>query len=483
MSQRGRGVAPEPFHVSAAEHPAPARRLLLVSAHFPPSSAVGALRWEKMAHVAVERGWGVDVLCADPADAVSPDSSRLADLPPHVRVFTLPRYRPAAGDGAVEQLLRAAWAWRRQAAPGGAVQTAAAPASSAPRAAGSTEQGVPREQALAPWQGVLGLRRAYFSSRWQRSVEDAAASAAALGLRVADGSHRLVVTSGPPHFAHLAGASLSRSLGIPFVMDMRDPWSLGERFAVDLGSTVFARDSIRNERRAVAGASLVVCNTELASQALRGAHPDAASRVITVMNGADDEPLPAPTERGAFVLAYAGAIYFDRDPAPLFRAIRRVVDDLGLSPSELRAEFMGPIDPSPDALHALALELGLTDYVRHHAARPRREALQFLANATMLVSLPQDTETAIPSKVFEYSRFDAWLLALARPGSATALVLDGSAADVVAPDDAERLASVIRRRVEEHRAGMRPVAVGGDGRFSRRRQATILFDRIESLVG
>src|SRR3954447_23731214 len=99
--------------------------------------------------------------------------------------------------------------------------------------------------------------------------------------------------------------------------------------------------------------------------------------------------------------------------------------------------------------------------------RAHREALQFLANATLLVSLPQDTEMAVPSKVFEYSRFNAWLLALARPNSATALALAGSSADVVAPDDEEALYAVLRRHVLEHRAGVRPTPVGADGRFAR----------------
>src|SRR5262249_5100160 len=39
-----------------------ADRLLLVSYHFPPDRAVGALRWRKFARYAAERGWALDVI-------------------------------------------------------------------------------------------------------------------------------------------------------------------------------------------------------------------------------------------------------------------------------------------------------------------------------------------------------------------------------------------------------------------------------------
>ena len=52
----------------------------------------------------------------------------------------------------------------------------------------------------------------------------------------------------------------------------------------------------------------------------------------------------------------------------------------------------------------------------------------------MLVNLPQDSHLCIPSKVYEYMRYAAWLLALEPADSATALLLRDSAADVVGSD-------------------------------------------------
>ena len=62
-------------------------RLLLISYHFPPGQAAGALRWEKLAAFAAERGWGVDVIMLDPADLPMADPTRLERLPRGIRIY------------------------------------------------------------------------------------------------------------------------------------------------------------------------------------------------------------------------------------------------------------------------------------------------------------------------------------------------------------------------------------------------------------
>jgi len=87
------------------------------------------------------------------------------------------------------------------------------------------------------------------------------------------------------------------------------------------------------------------------------------------------------------------------------------------------------------------------------------------------------------SKIFEYMRYDAWLLALAERESATELLLRETEADVVSPDDVESIAEVLRSRYADHAAGRRPEPIARDPRFSRRAQAECLFEAIEEIVG
>jgi hypothetical protein len=168
----------------------------------------------------------------------------------------------------------------------------------------------------------------------------------------------------------------------------------------------------------------------------------------------------------------------------LFRATGRVIHEHALAPSQIGIEFMGRMDEFwRSAIADIAREEGVASFVRLHPPRPRREALEFLAEATMLVSLPQDSDMAIPGKIFEYLQVDAWVLALTTPESATGRLLEGTAAHVVAPDDLEGMTSVIGERYRQFTRGTAPTRVAANGRFSRREQALRLLDAIDECTG
>jgi hypothetical protein len=71
---------------------------------------------------------------------------------------------------------------------------------------------------------------------------------------------------------------------------------------------------------------------------------------------------------------------------------------------------------------------------------------------------------------------------LTSPDTATDVLLRGSSADVVDPEDVDGIARIVVNHYKQFRQGTRPPAVNADGRFDRARQATILFDALEQLV-
>jgi hypothetical protein len=86
---------------------------------------------------------------------------------------------------------------------------------------------------------------------------------------------------------------------------------------------------------------------------------------------------------------------------------------------------------------------------------------------------------SISAKTFEVVRFDAWVLALATPESATERLLRGTGADIVPPHDIDAIADTIARRYEQYRRGVRPASIAREHSFERREQARILLDAIE----
>jgi glycosyltransferase involved in cell wall biosynthesis len=473
-------MSARPFFERSPEGARSRRRLLLVSYHFPPDTSIGARRWAKLAHYVVERGWGLDVITRL-RDGAS--STQLDTLPGDVRVYGVPEVT-----GIAEHVEHAAWRLYRTARP---LQPRIDPAGSP-----NVDQGMvsispapdPRPDTYARdevrWSlsGPRQLLRAYWVWLDLSRAGQWAARATQLAESIIEpGVHFAVITSGPPHVTHESGRALSRRYRLPFIMDMRDPWSLNERLPDRLASPLWLRAAAREERRTVQQASLIVANTEPARAALAATYPDARDRIIAVMNGSDDDPIPPSRPNGRFTIRYAGSIYDYRDPRNLFRAAARVIRELALTPADFGIDFIGrtltPGNTIPP-LHEMAAREGIASYISVGPERPHREAMDFLADASMLVTFPVWNTIAIPGKTFECVRFDAWLLALAERGSAVDLLLRGTEADVIPPDDIDGLAAVLRKRIEAHARGERPVRIARDDRFSRRHQARILLDTI-----
>lgn len=453
-------------------------RLLLISYHFPPGQAAGALRWQRLSSWAAERGWELDVIALHPSAMSDPDMSRLADLPVGTRVYGIP-----APTLRVERLESSVWRMYRWLRPNQKTSLATSAdhsqaASGRPGSLGRADIRWSRRDLRA------GLRRAYYAWLDYARQRHWAEAAAMLGSRLAQpGVHRAVVSCGPPHMVHEAARCVARQKGLALVMDLRDLWSLVQRLSEEIASPIWLALAARYERRAVAEAALVVTNTEPARLAMQAAYPASAERVIAVMNGYDEEAVPRSRHGGRFTVAYAGTIYLDRDPRPLFRAVAEVVRCLGLGPEGLGVELMGEVksyDGIP--IEAIAREAGIEAFVRTRPPRPRREVMKFLADATLLLSLPQDSDMAIPSKIFEYMEFDAWILALASPGSATELLLRHTSADVVSPDDVQGIAKVLKCRYQQYRQGQRPSRLARNSGHSRRQQAKLLFGAIERCI-
>jgi hypothetical protein len=302
----------------------------------------------------------------------------------------------------------------------------------------------------------------------------------AVNLRRSTGRYAAVISSGPPHMSHDTGRRVAEAIGAPFVMDMRDPWSCAERLGESVASPYWLAMAGRYERRAVERAMLVVANTDVARDALRAKYPARRNDIITVMNGADDDPLPPPVHAKRFSIAHAGTIYLDRDPRPLFRAAARVIAEFGLTPEQFGLDFIGDFSGvNSYPVQAVAREEGIEQYVTVGPSLPYAKAMEFMAGATMLVTMSGGSIAAIPAKTFECVRFEAWLLAMTAPESATARLLQGTGADVVSPADTEAMTAVLRQRYQQHAQGERPPEIGRDGRFSRRRQAAILFDALD----
>lgn len=422
---------------------------------------MGGRRWERHAAYLASRGWDVDVIARDLAPQGITDAALLRALPENVIIYSVREYEPLiARAGRIAFDIKRRVTPKRSSATGPLVDTGA-----------------------LRWTSSRGISRAHAAlvhiareTQWANEV-------IRLGRGLAASErYDIVASSGPPHMAHEAARAIAVGAGLPLVIDLRDPWGGWKRVPEDYASPLWFAHAKRYERRAALGARLIVMNTDLARDDMRARYPSVAGRIVTIRNGGDDDAIPVVPDDRRFRIRFAGTIYLDRDPRLVFRAAASVVRRLGLTPDDFQLEFMGEVNEfGGRSLLAIAAEEGLDGFVAVEGRRPRSEAMRFLAGGSMLLSLPQDADLCVPAKIFEYTKFNAWILILATAGSATAGVFAGSGADVVDPADIDRMAAVISARYADFRRGGRREPIGDDGRFDRKLQAELLAQHLDAI--
>lgn len=448
------------------------RRALLFSYHFPPGTAAGAQRWDVFTRIGVERGWQFDVITA--AAVSAPD----ADAP--IRAHRVPHARHWVNDAVDGYMARRAARRVPDAASADPTPPITAATTAAPAA---LDEQVIRQDAVTFPRTRADLRRnvraGLLHLSWLPWMHDATAMGRSLVSRA---SYDLVLSSGPPHLSAEAARVAAGDAHAPLVLDFRDPWSLIDVVPQEVASWTYFGLARRYERRVVRQCRLAVMNTDRATRAMRARHPDLA--VVTVPNGFNGAAPTARHDASRFLMIFAGNIYLDRDPRPLLRAVARVARELALTAETFTLRFIGnELAYGGRPVTALAADAGVPDgVVEARDAVPRAVLFEDMAAAAMLVNLPQGAQLCVPSKVYEYLHFPAWVLGLEPAGSATHDVLQAVGADLARPDDEEAIATHLRARVLAYRAGTRPAPLAAPDEYSSPVEGHRFFDAVDAHV-
>jgi glycosyltransferase involved in cell wall biosynthesis len=312
------------------------------------------------------------------------------------------------------------------------------------------------------------------------------------GLKAArESKAEQICSSGPYWTNHLVGLALSYLTGLPWTAHFRDPWITGNWQAPT--SSLATRLNKWLERIVVTRATAVVSVTEEHSAAFRQSYPRLpADKFFTVPNGYDNgewEESPAETRREQesgekFLIAYTGKFYIERDPQPLFRALKTLIDSGEIEREQVRVELVGWCETSEGrSVREMAVNLGLSECVNILGPRSRQETIRRIRQADLLLLLAERFVIQIPGKTYEYLRAGRPILALTSEGALANFLRRTGAGWVVDPKDDAGVFGAVRERYRQWKAGERgPVAdpeiVAG---FDRRKLAgrlAELFDRL-----
>jgi glycosyltransferase involved in cell wall biosynthesis len=295
-------------------------------------------------------------------------------------------------------------------------------------------------------------------------------------------------SSSGPFTSHVVGLVLKRSLGTPWVAELRDGWYHWNR-------AIFPdyprwRDVLerRLEAAALREADRVVLVTERMADAFRAQYRELPSEHFAVVsNGFDPSQLSATpafaaqdAQRGDhWALLHAGALYYGRSLALFFEAVRRLKASDADFARDFRLRLLGTLDAAAQDevaradLGASIQVLGQKSHVAAISAMRAADALLLVANTTV------GAEATVPGKLFEYLAVARPVLAVAPTESSTADVLRRTGGGwLAASDDVDSLACTLHRAYLSRRM---PSDCASPQAFDRRyltRDLASIFDQV-----
>jgi glycosyltransferase involved in cell wall biosynthesis len=370
------------------------RRLLFVSYYFPPDPAIGGARWEAMAEWLRRMGHEVTVLSSNtygtPPTEEDPDTHRSGDL---------------IASGVLRRLLRRP-PLLRSATPSLALQKP------------------------PPWPFTDVLVPDVFLLTWLPGALRAARRL--LRERPID----CVVTTGPPHSAHLLALLLGA--GRPaWIADFRDGWRY-ESLHPAWPTSAQNRLDASLERRVATSAEAVIGVTRPIAEDFRARLGIEAAHIPNGWDPGWEERIaaaqPPELEPGTVNVVHTGTFATAwRDPAPLFAALTRIADEHPEQARRLRLVLAGNLDANLKDM--IARSRGLA---RHVGRIPRADALALQRRGDALLLLTSASHAShATGKLFEYLGAKRPIIALARDNEASRIVEETGTGVAVAPDDVE----------------------------------------------
>ena len=244
----------------------PLGTILLISSAFPPSTEARAARWEAFVPYLISGGWRLSVLSEEPPAGSPTDHGRVTSLGLDVSLRLVRRRPPAWRESALSAVSRFRRTRQHPQAASPAFFTEVRDSS----IASALCQLHPREL----------FRAAVMASEARQWVRDLVAYSEKYDFV----KHAvMVISSGPPHDAHVAAAVIATRRGVPQVVDLRDPWT-GNTGEIDMAKFLL-RGPIGShaERRVLASAAAIIVNTPSAAATLLGRHSETAGRVHVVL--------------------------------------------------------------------------------------------------------------------------------------------------------------------------------------------------------
>jgi hypothetical protein len=401
------------------------KKVLIITYHFPPDAAIGAVRPAKFAKYLPDFGWEPIIYTVNEKNYESCDDSKFE---PILKDLTI--YRANLLPGLMQLYSRF-------------IHGRIKPSGNTSNITQSHERGSENK--------VNSLRRVFRSlvlipdanQGWIFNILFD-------GYKIIrDRKVDAIVTSGPPMSTHLGGLLLKYLTHVKWVADFRDPWKSPARSTVwKSGYVSSAGDYIGDwlESRVVSAADRVVTTAGSLNSHLRSILPEAhRNKCHIITNGFDESDFSglntSTAEKNSKILiTYAGSLYFNRDPEPLFVTLSDLFKRGDLEKKSIEIDLVGECGNWRGIpIQGLIDKYDLGSVIHVIGRVPFRESLEKMAQSDALLLFAQGQSWSIPGKVYDYLKLCKPIFAMIDEGDTKDLLQSFRNVFIADPNNSETM--------------------------------------------
>lgn len=255
-----------------------------------------------------------------------------------------------------------------------------------------------------------------------------------------------IISTGPPHSAHMIAYELKKKTSIPWLADFRDPWTNIDYYKdLKLGK--------RADQKHHKLEKLILENADAISVISPGMNREFQGIVDRdfhiIPNGYDEEDLEIKREtqnNNSFILSHIGSLTKTRTPECLFQVLGEMVNEDPEFARKLKIRNIGKLDIT--ALESVK-KCGLENHLEIIDYLPHNKVIKEQVSATMLLLLVNNTPNAkliLTGKIFEYLASERPIICIAPPdGDAASIINETNSGKVFDFKDSKNLKEYLKK--------------------------------------
>ncbi|MHC2993606.1 hypothetical protein OB13_19235 [Pontibacter sp. HJ8] len=239
------------------------------------------------------------------------------------------------------------------------------------------------------------------------------------------GQYEAILTTSPPHSTQLIGLKLKSKYKLPWIADLRDPWTNIHYYDQLYHTPIAKRIDKKYELQVLEHADAVIVTSEDTKRLFLNKPLNIDPHKIHVIpNGYDEEDFiyPSAPPNDVFLITYTGTITENYNIDVFLKVIAHLMSVHSEINYKLR--FVGKVSDGVKKRIEKAGVLGITEFIPHV---PHQEAIRYQMESTMLLMAIADVPSMysnVPGKLFEYLASNKHIICLGPVHSDTDRIID-----------------------------------------------------------